>query len=110
MKLTRLPLTSLVSILLLSSCCKDEETNTIVETVDATLVWTGDYALDGCGFMLRINETEYKPLNEDEISSSYKEDSPTEVEATIINYHKTQPYCQANAETNIVKIVELRKR
>lgn len=101
----------LASILLLSSCCKDDEdTFTTAETVDATLVWTGDYAVDGCGFMLQIGDIYHKPTNENDISSSYKENSPTEVEATIINYHKLKRYCQADVEINTIKIVELRKR
>lgn len=108
---TLLPLSLLASMVILGSCCNpDEDTNTSVETVDATLVWTGSYAVDGCGFMLQIGDTYHKPTNENDISSSYKENSPTEVEAKIINYHKTQRYCQADVEINTIKIVELRKR
>ncbi|WP_266205013.1 hypothetical protein [Pontibacter kalidii] len=101
-------LASMVS--LSSGCNKEDDTSTTVETIDATLVWTGDYALDGCGYMLRIGEVEHKPLNEDAISSSYKAGSPTEVEARIINYHKKEKFCMVGAEINTIKIVELRRR
>lgn len=109
MKQALLPLLASI-IFLCAGCKKDEDTTTSVETVDATLVWTGDYALDGCGFMLQIGEAMHKPLNEEDISSSFRENSPTEVEAMIINYHKTQKLCMAQMETNTIKIVEIRKR
>ena len=109
MKQTLLPL--LASIIFLSTGCKKEEdTTTSVETVDATLIWTGDYAVDGCGFMLQIGDTRHKPLNEETISSSFRENSPTEVEATIVNFHKTKRYCMGPTEINTIKIVEIRKR
>ncbi|OKL38645.1 hypothetical protein [Pontibacter flavimaris] len=109
MKQTLLPL--LASILFLCSGCeKEEDTSATVETVDATLVWMGDYAVDGCGYMLRIGEMDHKPLNEEAISSSYREDSPTEVEVRIINFHKKERFCMAGIEINTVKILELRRR
>ncbi|WP_276497049.1 hypothetical protein [Pontibacter litorisediminis] len=110
MKATLLPFSLLASILLLSSCCKDNDSFTKAETVDATLVWTGDYAVDGCGFMLQIGDTYHKPTNEGDISISFKEHSPTEVEATLLDYRKLGRYCQAGVEINTVKIIELRRR
>lgn len=109
MKQALLPLLASM-ILFCSGCKKDEDSLTSVETVDATLHWMGDYAVDGCGFMLQIGDTRHKPVNEDDISSSFRENSPTEVEATIINYHKTQRYCMAQTGINTIKIVEIRRR
>lgn len=109
MKQALLPLLASI-ILFCSGCKKDEDSFTSVETVDATLRWTGDYAVDGCGFMLQIGDTRHKPVNENDISSSFRENSPTEVEATIINYHKTQRYCMVQTGINTIKIVEIRRR
>ena len=91
-----------------TSCCKDEEQDgSTMEKTDATLIWTGDYALDGCGFMLQIGEVRHKPVNEADISSAYKTSSPTAVEATIINYNKKTRICMAGTEINSIKILDL---
>ena len=50
------------------SCKKDNET--IKD--NGVLSWTGDYAVDGCGFFITINDHEYKPENESIIDDSYK--------------------------------------
>lgn len=38
----------------------------------AILRWTGDYAVDGCGFFILIGDQEYKPENESVIGDKYK--------------------------------------
>lgn len=50
---------------------------------DAVLRWTGDYAADGCGFFMTIDDHEYKPENESIIDDGYKSDSETQV---VIEY------------------------
>ncbi|MBD1395808.1 hypothetical protein H9Q13_01410 [Pontibacter sp. JH31] len=42
------------------------------ETAEATLVWSGEYMVDGCGFEVIINDKKYKPENEDDIDESFK--------------------------------------
>lgn len=58
--------------LLLLGCkgeiCKDLD---IVETT-ATLIWNGEYSLDGCGYSVQIGEKQYKPENESDIDDSFK--------------------------------------
>ena len=105
-----LSLSILSSLLLLTSCEEEIVECLIVETVDATLIWSGDYALDGCGFILQIGENEYKPSNEQDISASYKTSSPTRVEAKIINNNRTVNTCMTGAEMNSIKIVSLLKK
>jgi hypothetical protein len=93
--------------MLLTSCDDDEEDSFTTETVDATLVWSGDYALYGCGYLLQVGESDYKPINEMEIPDSYKYSSPAPVEAKIINFHKTINACMAGTEFNSIKVVTL---
>lgn len=42
------------------------------ETADATLIWSGEYMVDGCGFEVMIQDKKYKPENEDDIDESFK--------------------------------------
>ncbi len=55
-----------------------------VLTSEATLIWTGDYEVDGCGFIIVIDQVEYKPINEDFIAEELK-DGETEVTLTYIH-------------------------
>lgn len=49
------------------------------ETAEATLVWSGEYMVDGCGFEVVINDKRFKPENEDEIDASLKVEGSTPV-------------------------------
>jgi hypothetical protein len=100
----------LSSLLLLTSCDDDDEDCFTTETVDAMLVWSGDYALDGCGYLLQVGENTYKPSNEMDISDHYKASSPAPVEAKIINYHKTVKACMTGTEFNSIEVVTLRPK
>ena len=67
------------------SCSKDHSpliSNNILEN-DAVLRWTGEYAVDGCGFFIIINGHKYKPENESIISENFKMNHDIEV---IIEY------------------------
>lgn len=96
--------------------CDTEDETTVdpvakTETIQASLQWTGDYAADGCGYILNVGTSKYKPTNENDIPNSYKTQDPTLVQATIINYRKsTSVFCGfANTNMNSVKIVKLEK-
>jgi hypothetical protein len=56
------------------SCSKDYSplSNNNILKNDAILRWTGEYAADGCGFFIIINNHEYKPENESIIDDSLK--------------------------------------
>lgn len=60
----------LVLTLGFTSCeehCPEEEFIGDLEVAEATLEWHGSYAVDGCGYILRLNEVPHKIINEDEI-------------------------------------------
>ncbi|MGI4751970.1 MAG: hypothetical protein ACRYFB_15155 [Janthinobacterium lividum] len=62
----------------ISSCKKDANMFT---NVSATVIYTGDLAADGCGYLIKIDSTTYyHPVNLDD---SYKKD---QLQVTI-NYH-----------------------
>lgn len=109
-RLLLLGLSMLSSLLLLTSCDEDEEDSLNTETVDAILVWSGDYAVDGCGYLLQTDKITYKPTNEEAIPDSYKASSPTPVEARIIDYHKNVRACMAGTAFNSIKVVSLRPK
>ena len=56
--------------LLFTSCQDSAQQDT--ETANATLVWSGEYMVDGCGFEVVIADKKYKPENEDAIDESFK--------------------------------------
>ncbi|WP_018478328.1 hypothetical protein [Pontibacter roseus] len=60
-----------------SSCQDGMQQGT--ETAEATLVWSGEYMVDGCGFEVVINDKRFKPENEDEIDASLKVEGSTPV-------------------------------
>ncbi|AKD04109.1 hypothetical protein POKO110462_15395 [Pontibacter korlensis] len=93
-----------------ASCSKNEEGNPTITTVDARLIYTGDYAVDGCGYVLQMGDVRHKPVNESEISDSFKTKTPTEVETKIINYNKTTRACMSMTDINTIKILEIRRK
>ncbi len=42
-------------------------------TSEAILLWTGDYAADGCGYFIELDSIRYKPIDEDSIDNRYQE-------------------------------------
>ncbi|WP_439882203.1 hypothetical protein ACSX1A_03370 [Pontibacter sp. MBLB2868] len=93
------------------SCSKDTETDgATLETVEATLFWSGDYAVDGCGFTLTVDGAYQKPVNEADIANSYKTNTPTQVEVKLINYHKNVKACQTGLDMNSIKILDIRRK
>lgn len=69
-RLTLYLVAPLVLMLTAFSCDKDEDLEVMEST--ATLVWSGDYAVDGCGFSVYLNDRQYKPDNEQEIDNKFK--------------------------------------
>ncbi|MHA6248165.1 hypothetical protein ACXYMU_09535 [Pontibacter sp. CAU 1760] len=108
-KLYLYSLALLAALLSLTSCDDEEGCELDLRTVEATLHWTGDYAIDGCGYILKIGDVDHKPENEDDIPDSYKTYPPTAVEAKIIDYNTTVRTCQAGEEMKSIKVVELRR-
>ena len=51
----------------------------------ATLIWTGEYEADGCGFFVDIDSVRYKPQNEDFIDDRFQR-SAYPAEQIVITY------------------------
>ena len=68
-----------------------------MQRVDAILEWHGSYAVDGCGYILRINDESLKITNEEEIEPSFRVNSvPVVISFTI---QENAPfYCGDNPE------------
>ena len=71
--------------------CEDNQEDKIRETV-ALLRWTGDYAVDGCGFFISVNEKSYKPEDETVIDDSLKSRGLIEVFIKYELLNKTIEY------------------
>lgn len=103
-----------ISLLLLTltvfSSCKKEDSQATTETTCAILQWTGDYAIDGCGYRLFVDMDEHKITNEDIIPEKYKtaNSNKNSVKVKLLNYHRKEiKPCQLPVELNAVKILEI---
>lgn len=54
------------------------------ETAQATLLWTGELAADGCGFEVVIDGKKYLPANEDAIDEAFKNRDSTQVQLEFV--------------------------
>ncbi len=53
------------------------------KTQEGQLEWTGEYMVDGCGFVLKIDGQDYKPEDENAIGEEFKiEGEPIPVRVT----------------------------
>lgn len=53
--------------------CKEETPKpVIIDYHLVTIIWTGNPNLDGCGFFCKIDEIDYKPINEEFFGSEFK--------------------------------------
>ncbi len=75
---------TLTSISIFSFSCDDTLLCPNMEEYhsNAILRWTGDYAIDGCGYIIIMDQVEYKPLNEDVIDPELKLDYDVKVKIT----------------------------
>lgn len=71
MKTPQLFATILCAATLLFTSCQDSMQQD-TETAEATLMWSGEYMVDGCGFEVLIKDKKYKPENEEDIDESFK--------------------------------------
>jgi len=95
------------------SCEKKNEGDIFKET--AILTWQGEIALDGCGFWVKINGKEYKPVNEDIIDVSYEivgEKIRVEIEYKLLEKN-VEYYCGlSNTPMNVgkIEIISIKKK
>jgi len=102
----------LLSLLLIFGC-EDKEKDQIREA-DALLRWTGEFAVDGCGFFIDIKDHEYKPEDEKTIHDSLKISGGADV---FIRYEllneKIEYYCGESpqpSKTDGIKLYSIGKR
>ena len=74
---------ALLTMMFLTACQSNADGNS--ETNDATLIWSGEYMVDGCGFEVEIDGKRFKPENESEMDEAFKVEGETPV---IITYEK----------------------
>ena len=93
-------LTAFVFALSFSACKKDQPVFT-----DATVINAGAVAADGCGWVIRIGDTNYSPTN---LADQYKE---TELKVSI-RYQplNTKFECGWGAKIPEIKLLEIKKR
>lgn len=67
--------------IIFAGCVKDKNmiTSSGIESVKndtlnsvALVIWTGAYEVDGCGFFIKINNREYKAVNEEIIGNEFR--------------------------------------
>jgi hypothetical protein len=54
------------------------------ETAQATLLWTGEIAADGCGFEVVMDGRKYIPENEAAIADSFKQSGSNQVQIEFV--------------------------
>jgi len=102
----------LISLITCSSfsCTKEADINRL--TSEATIGWYGNYASDGCGFLIEIENMYYKPIDEEKIDASFKQ-KPTRV---IIEYQlldeKDPRQCGLNPEAifDQIQLLSIQKK
>ena len=81
---------------------------------NAVLKWTGDYAVDGCGFIIEMDQVEYKAENENIISEDFKSDVIVNVSLTYeILHEETKITCfdSKNPEyRENIRIISIQKK
>lgn len=91
---------------------EDKKENAILEA-DALLRWTGEFAVDGCGFFLVIEDHEYKPEDEVSIDDSFKINGGLDVVIKYELLNETIEYSCGFAEPfeiNGVKLHSIEKK
>ncbi|MFD2515841.1 hypothetical protein ACFSRY_18360 [Pontibacter locisalis] len=83
MRIAPLLVTVLTAVTMLS-CQNNSPQDETRLTTEATLLWTGEIAADGCGFEVVIDGKNYLPENEDAIPAKYKERDSTQVQLSYI--------------------------
>ena len=105
----KLKLLAIACGLLCLSACSKEDTD--IQNLELTLRWTGNSAVDGCGYILYApaGQRSYKPVNESAIPNSYKTGERIDVLVKVINYNKTVTACMSGSTFNQVKILEIQR-
>ncbi len=72
----------------------DGNSSSTVQTVDAEIEWTGSRDLDGCGYMIHVSDSTYKPSDEERIDANFKKTfDTTPIRLTYEKLNCTTPGC-----------------
>jgi len=94
-------LTALIFTLSVSACKKNEEP----VFTEATVINAGAVAADGCGWVIRIDDTNYSPTN---LANEFKE---TELKVSIRYQILTSKFeCGWGQKITEIKLLEIKKK
>jgi hypothetical protein len=97
---------SAVILLAFFSSCNEE--NDIIFVPDATLIWTGDYNVDGCGFFVETHGNIYKPENETIIPPEYSKVDSLSITVQFIDLsYEIDYYCGDLENKQSVRAIKL---
>ncbi|MDX5436587.1 MAG: hypothetical protein LPK03_05295 [Pontibacter sp.] len=68
----------------MTACQTPSESENGAITTEATLLWSGEIAADGCGFEIEIDGKKYLPENEEAIPAQFKDAESSEVKLTYL--------------------------
>jgi hypothetical protein len=101
----------LLSLMLLYSSCADDTNpadGTGTRIKNAVLEWHGDYAADGCGYFVILDDETYKPENEDAIGTQFRRAGSMNV---IVKYtyenRMLAYYCGGNPSAVTMKSIRI---
>lgn len=71
---TKKRLSALLLLFIVLFSCKKDDNNTTGKKVSATVIYTGELSLDGCGWLVKIDSTNvtYSPVT---LSDTYKKNN-----------------------------------
>lgn len=90
------------------SCTKNNDSKYLKS--EGVLLWTGDYAVDGCGFFITIDDHKYKPENESFIDETYKSERCNVVVVYQLSDHTIESACGDSPtllSTDGIKIISI---
>ena len=105
MKFTKITL--LIGLLFIFIIGCDEDNEVFYDT-EATLIYTGGFNVDGCGFFVEIEGVDYKPENEGIIPPQFKVFEPLSVTVQYIELqYDIEYYCGDTLEAQKTKGIKL---
>ncbi|MEE9430189.1 MAG: hypothetical protein V3V16_04055 [Melioribacteraceae bacterium] len=98
----------IIFVTLLISVAACTEPSDIVFERNATLIWTGEYEVDGCGFFIKVDSVQYKANSESVISNIYKEKDSTNVVIQYKNLHfDKEYYCVDLPKVQTIGVIQI---
>lgn len=97
------PILLSIIVLFISFSCQKRQIE-----YEAILTWTGEYAVDGCGFFIELNGETYKPSDESKFGDEYKTVYPIIVQIEYeLPGNELYYYCGDLPESQIKKTINI---